>query len=124
MNRGKKYRHKRTSSETKKVFFEEKAKKKVCAIKGVNLSGTSRETKGKISKESKTQRRPSAPFGGVLGGKAREEVFIDPSKPGHRLYCTILSYLKVNPDFGVLSHGISFPMNRINGFLDQLIPHL
>lgn len=80
MNRGRKYKMRKTSSETKKVHFKGKGKKKVCAIKGIALSGTSKEKKGKMSKESKTQRRPSVPFGGILSGPAREEVFIELGK--------------------------------------------
>jgi ribosomal protein L34E len=79
-DRGSKYRFKKTASETKKVYFEEKGKRKVCAITGEKLSGTSSGQKGKVSKESKSQRRPSVPFGGILGGKAREEVFTELGK--------------------------------------------
>ena len=80
MNRRRKFKMRKTSSGTKKAYIDEKGKKKTCAIKGVVLSGTSREKKGRISKESKTQRRPSVPFGGILSGPAREEVFVELGK--------------------------------------------
>lgn len=79
-DRARKYKKRKSSSGTKKVHFNEKSQRKLCAIKGTPLSGTSRETRGMISKESKTQRRPSVPFGGILSGAAREEVFIELGK--------------------------------------------
>ena len=64
-DRGSKYRFRKTSSGTKKVHFEEKGKRKMCAITGEKLHGTTSGQKGKVSKESKSQRRPSVPFGGL-----------------------------------------------------------
>ena len=48
-----------------------------CAISKKPLAGTSKKAK---SKESKTQRRPSVPFGGVLGGRERGKMFIELGK--------------------------------------------
>ncbi|MDD3084066.1 MAG: hypothetical protein PHP82_03520, partial [Candidatus ainarchaeum sp.] len=55
----------------------ESNQKKNCAITGKKLSGTSNK---KPSKESKTQKKPSVPFGGILSTKAREQVFIETGK--------------------------------------------
>lgn len=66
---------KRTPSKTKKFYYREKSKKISCAITGKKLSGSS-----KASKKSKTQKRPSVPFGGVLSGEAREQVFVELGK--------------------------------------------
>jgi ribosomal protein L34E len=79
-DKGRKFKHRKTMSETKREYFTEKNTRKRCAITGNILHGTASEAKGKIKKLSKTQRRPSAPFGGVLSGKAREEVFIELGK--------------------------------------------
>lgn len=79
-DRGRDFKHRKTMSGTKKVFQKAKGKRKTCAICKTKLLGTSREQKGVVSKESRTQRRPSAPFGGILSGKAREEVFIELGK--------------------------------------------
>jgi ribosomal protein L34E len=75
-----KFKHKRTMSETKKEFFDANNKRKRCAITGNILHGTAREGRGEIKKLSKTERRPSVPFGGVLSSKAREEVFVEMGK--------------------------------------------
>ena len=79
-DKGRKFKHKKTMSETKKEFFDKKNKKKRCAITKNILHGTAREGKGKIRKLSKTKRRPSVPFGGILSSKAREEVFTEMGK--------------------------------------------
>ncbi len=67
----------KTPSKTKKFYFRDIKQKKNCAITGKKLLGTS--NKGS-SKESKTQKRPSVPFGGILNTKAREQVFIEVGK--------------------------------------------
>ncbi len=67
----------KTPSKTKKVYFREDKQEKNCAITKQKLLGTSNK---KSSKESKTQKRPSVPFGGVLSTKAREQVFIEVGK--------------------------------------------
>jgi ribosomal protein L34E len=66
-------------SKTGKEYFRGKDSKKKCAITGKVLSGMTHE-KTKRSKKSKTQKRPSVPFGGILGSKAREQVFIETGK--------------------------------------------
>ena len=78
--RVKKYKFKKTASGTKRDYIENRSSKKRCALTGKILSGVPRDGKGKISKHSKTQKRPSAPFGGVLSGEAREKVFIEVGK--------------------------------------------
>ena len=70
----------RLSSSTREERFKEKGKRKVCAITGKKLSGTAAGRKGKINKFSKTQKRPSVPFGGILGANAREKVTIEMAK--------------------------------------------
>jgi len=74
-----KRKSKRLPSKTKKVYFKEKNSKKKCAVTGQVLSGVPHE-KTKTSKKSKTQKRPSVPLGGVVGGKAREKIFIELGK--------------------------------------------
>jgi ribosomal protein L34E len=78
--RVKKYKFKKTATETKREYLEERPHKKRCAVTGKILSGVPRDGKGKISKHSKTQKRPSVPFGGILSGEAREKVFIEMGK--------------------------------------------
>ncbi len=72
-----KRKSKKTPSKTKKVYFRGKKQEKNCGISGKKLQGTSGK---KSSKESKTQKRPSVPFGGVLCSRAREKVFIETGK--------------------------------------------
>ncbi|MDD4250723.1 MAG: hypothetical protein PHX27_00860 [Candidatus ainarchaeum sp.] len=67
----------RTPSKTKRVFYREQNQEKNCAITGEKLLGTSNK---QSSKESKTQKKPSVPFGGILCTKAREQVFIETGK--------------------------------------------
>lgn len=74
------YRHKKTPTGTKREYFKGKHKKIKCAITGQVLSGVPHETKSGLRKHSKTQKRPSAPFGGVLSGEARAEVFVELAK--------------------------------------------
>jgi len=78
--RVKKYKFKKTASGTKREYLEERSHKKRCAITGEVLCGVPRDGKGKISKHSKTQRRPSVPFGGTLSSPAREKVSIEMAK--------------------------------------------
>ena len=70
----------KTASGTKKEYFKGKHKKVLCAIDGTALAGVPHETKTNKNKYSKTQRRPSAPFGGILSGSAREKVFVETGK--------------------------------------------
>jgi ribosomal protein L34E len=66
---------KRTPSKTKEFYYRGKNVKATCAITGNTLAGTKQ-----CNKESKTQKRPSVPFGGVLSSKAREAVFTELGK--------------------------------------------
>ncbi len=75
--RGMKYKHKKTSSGTKKEYFIGKKKKHKCAITSKPLSGVPHDTRTRMKNKSKTQKRPSAPFGGVLLGNARRQVFVE-----------------------------------------------
>ncbi len=79
-DRTKKSESKRTPSKTTKEYFKGKPSKKRCAITGNVLSGVPHAEKSVYNKHSKTEKRPSVPFGGVLGGKAREQVFIETGK--------------------------------------------
>ena len=74
------YDKKKTPNGTKRVYFKGKHKKIRCAITGKVLSGVPHEKKVGLKKHSKTQKRPSAPFGGVLSGEGRHEVMIELSK--------------------------------------------
>jgi len=71
---------KKTSSGTKKEYFKSQNTKKRCAITGKRLSGVPQGTKSAVAKHSKTEKRPSVPFGGILSGEARENVFIELGK--------------------------------------------
>jgi ribosomal protein L34E len=75
-----KYKHKKTPSGTKREYFKSKHKKGKCAITGKKLAGVVHGTKTEMRKYSKTEKRPSAPFGGVLSGEARHEVFVEFAK--------------------------------------------
>jgi ribosomal protein L34E len=77
-DRTKKAKFVKTPSKTKKEYFDEAPKKKRCAITNQVLSGTERNIKP--IKSSKTQRRPSVPFGGILSSKAREIIFTELAK--------------------------------------------
>jgi ribosomal protein L34E len=79
-DRRKKSKKRRTSSKLRTEYFKGNSSRQKCAITGEVLSGVPLAKKGKISKYSKTQRRPSVPFGGNLGSKAREEVFTEVGK--------------------------------------------
>ncbi|MCX6803447.1 MAG: hypothetical protein NTY48_02645 [Candidatus Diapherotrites archaeon] len=74
------YKTKRTPSGSKREYFKGKHKKIKCAMTGKVLAGVPHETKTGMRSKSKTQKRPSVPFGGVLSAEAREEVFIEMGK--------------------------------------------
>ena len=81
-DRTKKKKFRRKISKKSKVFYtREKTSKHHCAIcKGV-LHGTPHgKTRAKVRKLSKTERRPSVPFGGVLCTKCRTSVFEEATK--------------------------------------------
>ena len=75
-----KKKFKRISSQVTTEYYEGKKGVAHCAITGEKLSGTHTPTKGLASKKSKTQKRPSVPFGGNLGSKARTQVFEEVGK--------------------------------------------
>jgi len=74
------YDSKKTPNGTKRVYFKGKHKKIKCAITGNALSGVPHEKKSGLAKHSKTEKRPSAPFGGILSGEAREKVMVELAK--------------------------------------------
>ncbi|MFA6268676.1 MAG: hypothetical protein WCW13_01250 [archaeon] len=75
-----KYRHRKSSTKTKREYFDGKHKLQVCSLTGKKLHGVPHETKCGMLKHSKTEKRPSVPFGGVLSGEARAKVFIEMGK--------------------------------------------
>ena len=75
-----KQKDRKTPSGTKRVFEHEKPAKIRCAITDETLKGVPHAMKSKSQKLSKTQKRPSVPFGGILSSKAREQVFIETGK--------------------------------------------
>lgn len=65
----------RTVKGSKTVYTRRKPSAPKCAVTGQKLHGVPRGTPGKLKKLSKSQKRPSRPFGGVLSSKAaREEI--------------------------------------------------
>ena len=78
--RRKQYKNKKTKTTTKREYFKGKHKKTKCAITGKKLAGVPQGTKVELGKYSKTEKRPSVPFGGVLSGEARAQVFIEMGK--------------------------------------------
>ena len=75
-----KRKSKRTPGGTKETFHKNKPSKLTCAVTGDCLKGVPHAKKSKVSKLSKTKKRPSVPFGGILSSKAREQVFIETGK--------------------------------------------
>ncbi len=74
------YKNKKTATETKREYFKGKHKKIKCSITGKPLAGVPHETKAGLLGKSKSEKRPTAPFGGILSGEAREDVFIELGK--------------------------------------------
>ena len=70
-----KRKSRKTPSKTTKEYFRGTNTNASCAITGNKLAGTKQS-----NKKSKTKKRPSVPFGGVLSTKAREQVFIELGK--------------------------------------------
>lgn len=60
----------RTVSGTKKVYTRRKPKMGSCPETGETLKGVPRALPGKMKNMSKSQKRPSRPFGGVLSSRA------------------------------------------------------
>lgn len=75
-----KQKDRKTPSGTKRVFEHEKPSKIECAITGKPLKGVPHAIKSKSQKLSKTEKRPSVPFGGILSSQAREQVFVETGK--------------------------------------------
>jgi len=65
----------KTINGTKVRYDRRKPKLGTCSVTGETLKGVPRALPGKIKNLSKSQKRPSRPFGGVLSSKAsREEI--------------------------------------------------
>jgi len=75
-----KKKHGRVASGSKTEHYRGKKATARCAITGNKLAGTHTPTKGLANKKSKSQKRPSVPFGGILSSKAREQVSIELGK--------------------------------------------
>lgn len=75
-----KRKSRKASSKSTVEHYRGKKGSAKCAITGNKLAGTHTSTKGLANKKSKSQKRPSVPFGGVLSSKAREAVAIETGK--------------------------------------------
>lgn len=75
-----KKKFRKSASGSKVERYSEKKSRPSCAITGNKLAGVPNATKCGRKKFSKTEKRPSAPFGGVLSGEAREKVFVELGK--------------------------------------------
>lgn len=69
----------KTPSKTTTKYFRKKNSKRICPVTKKALLGVTHDQK-KAKKQSRSQKRPSVPFGGVLNSKAREEVIIELAK--------------------------------------------
>lgn len=56
-------------------YSRDKKSSAKCAINGTKLPGTGNQTKSDSRKKGKSTRRPSLKFGGILGSKARRELW-------------------------------------------------
>ncbi len=66
---------------TKMSFFTEKSGKKTCALCEAELHGVPHGKRvAEVSKLSKTEKRPSGIFGGVLCGNCRTEIIEETAK--------------------------------------------
>ncbi len=66
----------RTPSGKVSLRFERKSSSiSKCGLTGKALQGTPKGKDSKVKKLSKTEKRPSVVFGGVLSNKARDQVF-------------------------------------------------
>ncbi len=74
-----KKKFRKTPSKNSVEYFKGKNSKRICPVTKTALLGVTHDEK-KAKKQSKTQKRPSVPFGGVLSAKAREKVFIEVAK--------------------------------------------
>lgn len=77
--RSMKKKMRKTPSKNSIEYFKGKNSKRKCPITKKALLGVTHNQK-KAKKQSKTQKRPSVPFGGVLNSKARQEVFVEIGK--------------------------------------------
>ena len=56
-------------------YSKDKKSRAKCAVNGTILPGTGNQTKSDSRKKGKSTRRPSLKFGGILGSKARRELW-------------------------------------------------
>ena len=75
-----KKKFRKSASGSKVERYSEKKSRAECAITGKKLSGVPNATQSGKLKHSKTEKRPSVPFGGILSGEARAKVFIELGK--------------------------------------------
>jgi ribosomal protein L34E len=77
----KKKKKRRTPSGSKEYYVREKTGKRNCTVCNKQLHGVPHgKTAAEISRMSKTKKRPSVPFGGVLCTKCRRQVFEEKAK--------------------------------------------
>ena len=77
----KKKKKRRTAKGCKQYFVRGKTGKRCCAICGSELQGVPHgKTRAELGKMSKTEKRPSVPFGGVLCTKCRRIVAEEEAK--------------------------------------------
>ncbi|MEK6958783.1 MAG: hypothetical protein AABW59_01930 [archaeon] len=74
------YKHRKSTSQTKREYFKGKGSQGKCAAHKIKMGGVINGRSSGHSKKSVTQKRPSVPFGGVLSGPAREQVFLEMGK--------------------------------------------
>ncbi|MDP6670220.1 MAG: 50S ribosomal protein L34e [archaeon] len=76
-----KKKKRRTPSGSKEYYVREKTGKRSCAVCKKPMHGVPHgKTVAEVSKLSKTKKRPSVPFGGVLCTKCRRQVFEEKAK--------------------------------------------
>ncbi|MAG21980.1 MAG: 50S ribosomal protein L34e [Candidatus Diapherotrites archaeon] len=77
----KKKKKRRSAKGSKEYYVREKTSKRQCGVCGGILQGVPHGKKdSEVRKLSKTQRRPSVPFGGVLCTKCRRIVAVEKAK--------------------------------------------
>ncbi len=77
----KKKKKRKTPKTTREYYDEEKTEKRKCGLCGEKLHGVPHgKRSSEVRKLSKTQKRPSVPFGGVLCSKCRRKVIAEKIK--------------------------------------------
>ncbi|MBI5553303.1 MAG: hypothetical protein HY917_01030 [Candidatus Diapherotrites archaeon] len=73
----------RTPGKTSRRFVGTKARPHASALSGRPLSGVTHGKRGKVNKHSKTQKRPTVPFGGLLNGPDRRRIMEQAARVRH-----------------------------------------